>query len=146
MIRQLKAEQQLILQEVNDQATLDRGREQNERAKQNSRCGCKQTGLFYYRKPAEISGRGRAGGLHSPTQQVSSVEYGPSGSSKRTMGPSASTSFRKGGCGSMRIDGEWRVCDDGITRPAIQAKVQAANGAFHVEFFLVDSGADRARC
>ena len=43
----------------------------------------------------------------------------------------------------MRIDGEWRVCDDGITRPTIQAKVQAANGAFHVEFFLVDSGADR---
>jgi hypothetical protein len=43
----------------------------------------------------------------------------------------------------MQIVGEWRVCDDGITRPTIQTKVQAADGTFHVEFFLVDSGADR---
>jgi hypothetical protein len=43
----------------------------------------------------------------------------------------------------MRIDGEWRVYDDGITRPTVQVKIQAADGAFIVEFFLVDSGADR---
>jgi hypothetical protein len=43
----------------------------------------------------------------------------------------------------MLIVGEWRVCDDGTTRPAVQAKVQAADGSFHVEFFLVDSCADR---
>jgi hypothetical protein len=43
----------------------------------------------------------------------------------------------------MRIEGEWHLCDDGITRPTVQAKVQAADGSFHVEFFLVDSGADR---
>jgi hypothetical protein len=43
----------------------------------------------------------------------------------------------------MRIAGEWRLCDDGVTRPTVQAKVQAADGAFHVEFFLVDSCADR---
>jgi hypothetical protein len=43
----------------------------------------------------------------------------------------------------MRIAGEWRMCDDGITRPAAPAKVQAADGAFHVEYFLVDSCADR---
>ncbi len=36
MIRQLKAEHPLILEEVNDPAILDRGREQNERAKRNS--------------------------------------------------------------------------------------------------------------
>ena len=36
MIRQLKAEHALILEEVNDPATLDRGREQNKRAKRNS--------------------------------------------------------------------------------------------------------------
>jgi len=43
----------------------------------------------------------------------------------------------------MRIVGEWRLCDDGITRPTVKAKVQAADGTFHVEYFLVDSCADR---
>jgi hypothetical protein len=43
----------------------------------------------------------------------------------------------------MLIPGEWRACDDGITCPMVQAKLQAADGAFHVEFFLVDSCADR---
>lgn len=43
----------------------------------------------------------------------------------------------------MRIAGEWRVCDDGVTRPALRAKVQAADGAYHVDVFLVDSCADR---
>jgi hypothetical protein len=43
----------------------------------------------------------------------------------------------------MRIEGEWRVCDDGVTRPTLQARVQAVNGAFHLEVFLIDSGADR---
>lgn len=43
----------------------------------------------------------------------------------------------------MLIAGEWRACDDEITRPMVRAKVQAADGAFHVEFFLVDSCADR---
>jgi hypothetical protein len=43
----------------------------------------------------------------------------------------------------MRIAGEWRVCDDGVTRPAVQAKVQAGEGTFHADFFLVDSCADR---
>ncbi len=50
--------------------------------------------------------------------------------------------FQKGGSGSMIIAGEWRVCDDGITRPTVPAKVQAADGTYHVEFFLVDSCAD----
>jgi hypothetical protein len=43
----------------------------------------------------------------------------------------------------MRIAGEWRVCDDGVTRPALRAKVRAADGAYHVDIFLVDSCADR---
>ena len=43
----------------------------------------------------------------------------------------------------MRIAGEWRVCDDGVTRPALRGKVQAAAGAYHVDVFLVDSCADR---
>lgn len=43
----------------------------------------------------------------------------------------------------MVIVGEWLLCDDGITRPAVRAKVLGADGPFHVEFFLVDSCADR---
>ena len=43
----------------------------------------------------------------------------------------------------MIIAGEWRACDDGTTRPVVQAKVQAADGSFLVEHFLVDTCADR---
>jgi hypothetical protein len=43
----------------------------------------------------------------------------------------------------MLIAGEWRIGDDGVSRPTIQAKVQDAGGAYHVEFFLIDPGADR---
>jgi hypothetical protein len=43
----------------------------------------------------------------------------------------------------MRIVGQWRVCDDGVTRPTIVAKVQANDGTYHVDVFLVDSCADR---
>jgi hypothetical protein len=43
----------------------------------------------------------------------------------------------------MLVVGEWRVCDDGITRPTVAAKLQAADGSFQIEFMLVDSGADR---
>jgi hypothetical protein len=43
----------------------------------------------------------------------------------------------------MVIAGEWRLCDDGVTRPVLGGKVLAADGPFHAEFFLVDSCADR---
>jgi hypothetical protein len=43
----------------------------------------------------------------------------------------------------MVIVGEWKLCDDGIKRPVVCGKVLAADGPFHVEFFLVDSCADR---
>jgi len=43
----------------------------------------------------------------------------------------------------MVIVGEWLVCDDGVPRPAVRAKVLGADGPFHVEFCLVDSCADR---
>ncbi len=43
----------------------------------------------------------------------------------------------------MRIDGEWYVCDDGITRPVVRAEVQAADGTWAHEEFLLDTGADR---
>jgi hypothetical protein len=42
----------------------------------------------------------------------------------------------------MLIAGEWRLCDDGVTRPTLLAKVQAADGTFLPEVFLVDSCAD----
>jgi hypothetical protein len=43
----------------------------------------------------------------------------------------------------MRIDGEWHMCEDGRIRPAVQAKIQTADGIYYVEYFLVDSCADR---
>jgi len=43
----------------------------------------------------------------------------------------------------MQITGEWSVCDDGITRPTLLAKVQDAAGQFQEERFLIDTGADR---
>jgi hypothetical protein len=43
----------------------------------------------------------------------------------------------------MRIAGEWLVCNDGVTRPVIQAEVQAADGSLQRGVFLIDSCADR---
>jgi hypothetical protein len=43
----------------------------------------------------------------------------------------------------MRIVGEWLLCDDGVTRPVILARVLAADGTARVDRFLIDSGADR---
>lgn len=43
----------------------------------------------------------------------------------------------------MRIEGEWLLCDDGITRPVAVVGVKAADGSLVEERFLIDSGADR---
>jgi hypothetical protein len=43
----------------------------------------------------------------------------------------------------MVLTGLWLVCDDGITRPVIRAKVLGNDGTFYAETFLVDSCADR---
>jgi hypothetical protein len=43
----------------------------------------------------------------------------------------------------MRIVGEWRLADDGVTRPFVEADVQAADGGMLPEIFLIDCGADR---
>jgi len=51
--------------------------------------------------------------------------------------------FRAKGHAFLLIAGEWHICDDGVARPAVQAKVQGADGPFHFEIFLVDPGADR---
>ncbi len=42
----------------------------------------------------------------------------------------------------MRIDGQWRVCDDGIVRPVISGEVLSASGSWVPVPFLVDTGAD----
>jgi hypothetical protein len=42
----------------------------------------------------------------------------------------------------MRINGEWRVCDDDVVRPVIHAAIQAADGTWLEAPFLVDTGAD----
>ena len=43
----------------------------------------------------------------------------------------------------MRIVGEWLVCNDGVTRPSLEAKVQAADVSLQRCVVLVDSCADR---
>ncbi len=43
----------------------------------------------------------------------------------------------------MLIAGEWLLCEDGVNRPVVRGKAQAADGTMHAEWFLVDTGADR---
>ena len=42
----------------------------------------------------------------------------------------------------MRINGEWRQCDDGITRPMIRGEILSGEGSWQPAEFLVDTGAD----
>jgi hypothetical protein len=43
----------------------------------------------------------------------------------------------------MRIDGAWRLCDDGIIRPVIRGEVRTPDGGWVQVPFLADTGADR---
>lgn len=43
----------------------------------------------------------------------------------------------------MLIIGEWQLCDDGMTRLTVRAKVLGSDGSLVAEDFLLDSGADR---
>jgi hypothetical protein len=43
----------------------------------------------------------------------------------------------------MRINGLWCLCDDGVTRPIIRGRLEAADGTRKWAEFLVDVGADR---
>ena len=43
----------------------------------------------------------------------------------------------------MRINGEWLLFDDGVTRPVIRGKVLGKNSSWESAEFLVDTGADR---
>jgi Aspartyl protease len=43
----------------------------------------------------------------------------------------------------MVIAGEWRICDDGVSRPTVQARVGGDDWKALVEYFLLDTGADR---
>jgi hypothetical protein len=40
----------------------------------------------------------------------------------------------------MRINGEWRQCDDGIARPMVRGEIRAADGSWRPAEFLVDTG------
>jgi hypothetical protein len=57
--------------------------------------------------------------------------------------PSANMFPKKGARGFMIITGMWLICDDGITRPVIRAKVIGSDGKPYSENFLIDSCADR---
>ncbi len=43
----------------------------------------------------------------------------------------------------MRVNGEWYLCDDGVTRPVLRGQVLSGGGSWRPTFFLVDTGADR---
>jgi len=43
----------------------------------------------------------------------------------------------------MRINGSWRLCDDGIVRPVVWGEVRAYDGSWVQAFFLTDCAADR---
>lgn len=43
----------------------------------------------------------------------------------------------------MRIDGAWRLCDDGVMRPVIRGSVRAVDGSWVMAPFLADTAADR---
>ena len=43
----------------------------------------------------------------------------------------------------MRVLGKWFLCDDGVTRPAVEVHVFDVDNKPHHEIFLVDSLADR---
>jgi hypothetical protein len=42
----------------------------------------------------------------------------------------------------MRINGEWRQCDDGVVRPMIRGEIFTAERRWQPAEFLVDTGAD----
>jgi len=44
----------------------------------------------------------------------------------------------------MRIEGLWRICDDGIVRPVVEGAVRTRAGIWVPASFLVDSAADRS--
>ena len=43
----------------------------------------------------------------------------------------------------MRIDGSWKLCEDGVLRPVFLAQVRAGDGSQVKVTFLADTGADR---
>src|SRR5216684_3070559 len=47
---------------------------------------------------------------------------------QRTMGRLSGIYALRKGHASMRIVGEWQLCDDGVTRPTVHAKVLGRNG------------------
>src|SRR5215471_11362957 len=61
----------------------------------------------------------------------------------RMMASFSGTSPKKRWRESMRIDGEWLLCDDDIVRPVIRGEILAHDGSWQAIEFLVDTGADR---
>jgi hypothetical protein len=43
----------------------------------------------------------------------------------------------------MRVNGEWILCEDGISRPIIPASVRVSDGSWKEVPLLPDTGADR---
>src|SRR5262249_47920153 len=61
----------------------------------------------------------------------------------RMMENFSDTSLKRRWRRSMRIDGEWLLCEDGMARPIIRGEILAHDGSWQAIEFLVDTGADR---
>ena len=62
---------------------------------------------------------------------------------RRIAAGSRSIFPRKRWHGSMLCQGEWSLCDDGIVRPIMQARILGGDGMWRRIKFLLDTGADR---
>ena len=62
---------------------------------------------------------------------------------RMTQGSSRALFPREGGLVFMRIDGSWKLCEDGVLRPVFLGKVRASDGSLIDVWFLADTGADR---
>ena len=43
----------------------------------------------------------------------------------------------------LRFDGEWLLCDDGISRPIMRCEIRGEDNRWRAAEFLLDTGADR---
>ena len=43
----------------------------------------------------------------------------------------------------MRINGKWKLCEDGVIRPLIYGEFMSGDGFWEAVEFLIDTGADR---
>src|SRR5205823_1307604 len=98
--------------------------------------GCKPTGLMCYRKRVASFWRWRDRSRSSPIRRRRHG-HGPQRHIQRITARLSSTYVLKRGRASMLIRGEWKMRDDGATRPVVRAKVLRNDGNLVAADFLI---------